>query len=411
MKKQNKIIGRAVLSTIIFIFYLLPGYGQDFVSEQLKESIDGVVATANCDVSIAVVSASRYDALYNYNPEIKMIPASITKLVTSATALIKLGTGFQLKTIVYTDDFKMENQTIKGNIYIKGFGDPDLSSYDIEKLSEDISKLGIKTIIGNMIYDESYLDDKYRGLSGKFGSDTDPQYWPYVCALNIDKNLGIKNPSFYAANLLINDLSSAGIEFRGIIIPGSVPEGAKELTRKQRSLVDVVVKMNKESDNHSAITLFKVLGAELKSVPGSLDKGEEAVNDFLISIGISRNDFNILEGSGLTRYNQVTSNLYIQLLKYFFDRENDFDIFYRSLSVAGVDGTLKNRMKGTEAEKNVHAKTGTLNKVSSLTGYAVSRDNELLMFYINMNNFSSNASKQKKKQDQICDYLCRFSRN
>ncbi|HPS64947.1 MAG TPA: D-alanyl-D-alanine carboxypeptidase/D-alanyl-D-alanine-endopeptidase [Ignavibacteria bacterium] len=411
MNTHKNIIRKAAISLLLFALYILPLYSQNISSAELKEAIDGVVSAAGCDVSVAVVSAARYDALYSYEPDVKLIPASITKLVTSATAIVKLGTGFQFKTVIYTDDFKMSNGVINGNIYIKGFGDPDFNSDDLAKLSSEIAKLGIKSILGNMIYDESYLDDNYRGLTNGFRSDTDPQYWPYVSALNIDKNTGIKNPAFYTANALVNALSDAGIEFKGIIVQGIVPQGAKELVRKQRSLMSVINNMNKQSDNHSAITLFKVLGAELKSAPGTLAKGEEAVNDFLTSIGVSRSDFSIYEGSGLTRFNQVTSNLYIQLLKYFYDRVDDFDTFYKSLPVGGVDGTLRNRMKGTEAEKNVHAKTGTLNRVSSLTGYAVDRDNELIMFYINMNNFSNDAAKQRKRQDQICDYLCRFSRN
>ena len=402
---------KAVISLLLFILYIVPLHSQSLSSTDMKEAIDGVISAAACDVSVAVVSASQYDALYSYEPDAKMIPASITKLITSATALVKLGAGFQFNTIIYTDDFKMKDGVISGNIYIKGYGDPDLKSDDLSQLATEIAKLGIKTIVGNMIYDESYLDDNYRGLKSKFASDTDPQYWPYVSALNIDKNTGVKNPAFYTANIFVNALSDAGIEFKGIIIQGNVPQGAKELARKQRSLISVIKRMNKESDNHSAITLFKVLGAELRSVPGTLENGAEVVTDFLTSIGVSRSEYNIYEGSGLTRYNQVTSNLYIQLLKYFYDRVDDFDTFYNTLPIGGVDGTLKNRMKGTEAEKNVHAKTGTLNRVSSLAGYAVDRDNELIIFYINMNNFTSDAAKQRKRQDQICDYLCRFSRN
>lgn len=102
--------------------------------------------------------------------------------------------------------------------------------------------------------------------------------------------------------------------------------------------------------------------------------------NFLTSIGNPRNNFEIVEGSGLSRYNYVNSDLYVRLLKYMYDEDKTFDYFYSSLSIAGIDGTLRNRMIGTEAEKNIHAKTGTLNSVSSLCGYAVSRDNELLIF-------------------------------
>ena len=87
-------------------------------------------------------------------------------------------------------------------------------------------------------------------------------------------------------------------------------------------------------------------------------------------------------------------------------------MFYQSLPVAGVDGTLKKRMIGTEAEKNVHAKTGSINGVSTLTGYAISRDNEPLIFYIAMNGFKgTNWEQYRNYQDAMCNLLCRFSRN
>ncbi len=99
------------------------------------------------------------------------------------------------------------------------------------------------------------------------------------------------------------------------------------------------------------------------------------------------------------------------MLKYMYDDERTFDIFYNSLAIGGVDGTLKDRMIGTESERNVHAKTGTLNGVTTLAGYAISRDSELMIFYIAMNgNFAMTNKVYRKKQDVICDLICRFSR-
>ena len=67
-------------------------------------------------------------------------------------------------------------------------------------------------------------------------------------------------------------------------------------------------------------------------------------------------------------------------------------------------------MIGTEAEGNVHAKTGTINSVSTLSGYAVSRDSELLIFYIAMNGFGGSSNGPRNKQDEICEAICQFSR-
>jgi D-alanyl-D-alanine carboxypeptidase/D-alanyl-D-alanine-endopeptidase (penicillin-binding protein 4) len=87
-----------------------------------------------------------------------------------------------------------------------------------------------------------------------------------------------------------------------------------------------------------------------------------------------------------------------------------FDYFLNSLSIAGKDGTLRNRMTGTSAEGNVYGKTGTLNGVSSLTGYVIDKDSEVIMFYIVMNGFGGNSKKMRDIQDEICILLAEFFR-
>lgn len=395
---------------LLFLIGTQAALGQNKVKE-LQANIDEIVKNVSCDVSVIVMSAEKYDLLYEYNHDSKMIPASITKIVTAGAALNKLGAGYQFKTVVYTDDNNLSDGVINGNIYLKGYGDPDFSTTDIESLAKQIAAYNINSITGNIIYDESFLDDDYNSLAGYYQSDTDPKYWPYVTALSLDKNKGNSDPAALCGNILSEELSILNIGFNGIVISGTTPKAAKEIGKVTRPISSVIAHMNKVSDNQSAITVFKVIGAELKGAPGTLEKGAEVVIEFLTTIGVDRKAFEILEGSGLTRYNYVTGPMYMQLMKYFYDDIKNFDIFYQSLAVSGVDGTLKTRMKGTEAETNVHAKTGTLNYVSSLSGYAVSRDNELLMFYIVMNGFREKSDIYRKKQDLICDILCKFSRN
>ncbi|MFA5404385.1 MAG: D-alanyl-D-alanine carboxypeptidase/D-alanyl-D-alanine-endopeptidase [Ignavibacteria bacterium] len=400
-------------SILIILFVSTLSFSNNKVSDNIKifqSRLDSIVATVNCSVSIQIASASKYDLLYAYKPEAKMIPASITKVITSATAFYTLGTNYVFKTVIYSDDNNLNDGIINGNLYIKGYGDPDLSSYDIVQAAKTIIGKNIKSITGNIVYDNSYLDDEYYGLANYYSSDTKITYWPYVCALSLDKNKGSNNPAYSAAKLLADELSSQNIKFDGIVVSGVTPGISKEITSISRSLIDVIYNMNKISDNQSAITVFKVIGANYKSPPGTLKNGSAAVIDFLSSIGVTRSNYEILEGSGLTRYNLVTSDLYMQVLKYMFDDVKNFDSFYASLPVGGIDGTLKDRMQGTEAEKNVHAKTGTINGVSTLTGYAISRDNEPIIFYIAMNGTGTNSKPYRKKQDDICELICKFSR-
>jgi len=348
--------------------------------------------------------------IYSYNPDAKLIPASVTKLVTAAIALKYLGTDFKFKTILYTDDQNIKDGVINGNLYLKGYGDPDLNSSDIIYLAKQLKEKNITSITGNIIYDQSYLDDDYYSRSQS--NDTDLRYWPYVSALNLDKNYGGYDPAYTAADLLAADITSMGINFTGSISAGTTPTGeVKEITEVSHSMMDVLAYMNKTSNNHSAITVFKVVGASKYGPPGTLEKGTRAVEEFLTSIGCGLDDFQVLEGSGLTRYNFMTAGMVMKMLKHMYEDVNNFDYFYNSLAISGVDGTIRSRMIGTEAEKNVHAKTGTLNSVTALAGYAITRDLELLMFYISMNGFGGNASYYRGLQDDICEVLCQFSRN
>lgn len=402
---------------LILLLFILNGFAYAQFSstkvDELQQKLDSFIAPLKDEgitVSAKVIHADYNKTLYEYKPETPMIPASITKLITSACALVKLGQSYNFLTLVYTDDNNLSDGVINGNLYIKGFGDPDLYSVDIDYLANSVIKTNIKEITGNIIADESYFDTDYKGLAEYYKGDTGPSYWPYITALTLNKNEGSTNPAIDAANILSSDLQAAGITVSGTVISGKTPNGSKEIGRMSHSIFDVISNMNKVSDNLSAITIFKLLGAKIKSTPGSLEKGQEVVSSFLSEIGVSRYSYEILEGSGLTRYNKVTAELYMTLLKYMYDDRFLFDYYFNSLSVAGIDGTLKKRMTGTEGEGNVHAKTGSLNGVSSLCGYAVDKDNEILIFFIVMNGFGGSNLGMHNIQDNFAVTLAGFSR-
>jgi D-alanyl-D-alanine carboxypeptidase/D-alanyl-D-alanine-endopeptidase (penicillin-binding protein 4) len=376
--------------------------------KEFQDRLNSIASSVKANLSVKIVSADKLELIYDYNPGAKMIPASITKVITASTAYHFLGTGYQFKTIIYTDDSNINDGVINGNLYLKGYGDPDLNSSDIMSLARDIASKNIKSVTGNIIYDDTYLDDNHFGLANYYSGDTGPSYWPYVGAINLDKNPGKRDPAPVAANLLLSELNADLVTVSGIVVAGVTPGASKEVAEVSHSIDDILYNMAKSSDNHSAITVFKVAGAKFAGAPGSLEKGQNAVIDFLTSLGIDRYSYEILEGSGLTRYNYINSDVYIKLFKYMYDNEEMFNHFYKILPIAGRDGTLRNRMIGTEAEGNVHAKTGTLNLVSALTGYAVTRDSELFIFFTVMNGGNNNHCHIK--QDEFCQAICGFSR-
>ena len=360
MKTANRKIFYSILLVSLWFSAFVTAQTKDRISE-LKENIDNIVKSVNCDMSVQVASATKYDLLYEYQSGKKMIPASISKVVTSAIALQYLGAGYEFKTVLYTDDANISDGVINGNLYIKGYGDPEFNTGDLFTMIKMFYSKNITEITGNIIYDDSYLDNENFGLANYYSGDTKLQYWPFVNSLSFNNNASRVNPSVEITNYLQSEFTGRNIKLGGIVIPGETPESCKEIARVTHNISEVLTDMNKPSDNHFAITLFKDVGAVFNKPPGTLKKGTDAVIDLFSNIGISRSEYEFLEGSGLTRFNFATSNVYIQLLKYLFDNEKVFDIFYKSLPISGVDGTLKKRMKGTEAELNVHAKTGSIN--------------------------------------------------
>ncbi len=412
---MNKILKKSLRAALILSLLFIYQFSTSQVkisgerSTELKDKLDSIclpLKNAGIKVSCKVMHADYGKVLYECDPEMEMIPASITKAIIAAASYQKLGANYNIPTIVYTDDSDIKDGVINGNLYLKGFGDPDLNSGDIQTLAQEIVKRGIKEITGNIVADDTYFDNNYRSLSGMYSGDTGPSYWPYVSALCLDKSTGAMS----AGEMLSYSLSASGVTLNGTVIGGTTPAGAKEVAQISHAIYDVIAYMLKESDNHSAITLFKLLGAKFHSTPASLEDGQAVIIQFLTELGIERYSFEILEGSGLTRFNKVNGELYMKMLKYMYDDRFLFDYYMNSMSIAGKDGTLKNRMIGTPAEGNVYAKTGTLNSVSALSGYVIDKDNEILIFYVVMNGFGGNATEMRMAQDDVCITLSEFSR-
>jgi D-alanyl-D-alanine carboxypeptidase/D-alanyl-D-alanine-endopeptidase (penicillin-binding protein 4) len=408
--KLNSII--KVIIIITLLFDAGNNYSQKIPQSKIDElasKLDSIcipLKSAGVKVSCKVMHADFNKVLYEFEPGLQMIPASITKLIIGAAAFSKLGATYEFTTKIFTDDNNINDGAINGNLYIKGYGDPDFNSGDVVQLAMDIQKKGIKEITGNIVADESYFDNNYYTLSGYFQGDTGPSYWPYISGLCLDKTYGAMS----AGNTLSNALNKLGISVNGIVIVGTTPPQAKQITQTGHKIYDVLSYMLKESDNHSAIMVFKHLGAKLKNTPATLEDGQAAIIQFLNELGIDRYSYEILEGSGLTRYNKVNADMYMRILKYMYDDIFLFDYFLSSLAIAGKDGTLRKRMIGTSAEGNVYAKTGTLKSVSALSGYVINKDNEIIMFYTVMNGFPGDATDMRAAQDDICILLSEFSR-
>ena len=223
------------------------------------------------------------------------------------------------------------------------------------------------------------------------------------------EQINILHPEKYFLSLLKEHLQNSGVLPAGDIQIKKLPVNSVFLTTIERPLDSVLINMNKESDNLSAEMLLYALALNDSGAPAIAENGIEAIYNLVDSLGLNPDDYTFADGSGVSRYNLVSAELITELLKYMFNsQKNLFDIFYESLPVAGIDGTLEKRMTGTKAENNVHAKTGTLAGVSNLSGYVTAQNGHLLTFSILIQNFLDETKKARAIQDKICNILAKY---
>ncbi|MGB5850375.1 MAG: D-alanyl-D-alanine carboxypeptidase/D-alanyl-D-alanine-endopeptidase [Ignavibacteriaceae bacterium] len=221
------------------------------------------------------------------------------------------------------------------------------------------------------------------------------------------EKLNLVDPEKYFLTLFKEHLGKEKISTFGELDKKTLPEGSVYLAEINRSLVTVLTNLNKESDNLNAEMILYALALKDSTAPALAKNGIEIIKSLLDSLGLDPNDYSLADGSGVSRYNLVSAELLIELLKYMY-KHSQFYPYYNSLSIAGVDGTLEERMMNTLAEGNVHAKTGTLAGVSSLSGYVSAKNGNLISFTIMMQNYVEKNSVARTFQDKICELLANY---
>ncbi len=213
-----------------------------------------------------------------------------------------------------------------------------------------------------------------------------------------DVKVPVKDPPLLAATLLRDALARHGISVAGRTILGKTPVGASVLvSHVSLPLAQYIACMNKPSDNLLAESLIRDL-AVANGESGSYDRGHARETPFFQSLGVDTSAIALVDGCGVGRRNFVTARAVAQLLRG-MHKKADWRAYYDSLPIAGVDGTLKDRFKGTLAEGNVHAKTGTLSQVRALSGYVTGKSGSLYVFSLLMNNFPGTAHQAGAVQD------------
>ncbi len=218
--------------------------------------------------------------------------------------------------------------------------------------------------------------------------------------------LNLVNTDLYAPTLLKEMLYRDGINCFGIVDTGKVPTGANKIFELKRPFKNVIVNLNKTSDNLSAEMTLRALGLKYFGKPTSAKKGIKMVDSLITIIGLDPSYYRIVDGSGVSHYNLINPELIVGILKYFYHNKPElYRILKDSFPVAGVDGTLKHRMKKGLAFQNVHAKTGTLSGVSTLSGYAKTKGGNDIAFSIFIQNFVGSADSARSYQNKICEII------
>ena len=351
----------------------------------------------------------------------RLAPASTMKLVTTSAALDSWGAKHRFKTELYGPDVPVYGGVLYGNLYLKGFGDPSLStlSYQrqvlhhatasFESFAKRLRTLKVRKVKGRVLGDESWFDKKRTGPSWKPGLQL--ECGP-LSALSgnegLDDGNRVKDPATYAAKLLTEALRAKGVKVTGKPGAGRVPDTARLLKRQFSAPLRVLLRrMDKDSDNFFAEIMLKGLGKDFHE-EGSTRAGLEVSRATLAAIGLDPASYRLLDGSGLSYQDRLTARDLVRLLGA-ARQDLDYDAYYDALAIAGEDGTLEDRMRGTAAAGNAHAKTGTLNIANCLSGYVKSANDRLVGYAILVNGGSVSWANATTAQDHIVELLAATS--
>ncbi|MFT4048986.1 MAG: D-alanyl-D-alanine carboxypeptidase/D-alanyl-D-alanine-endopeptidase [Solirubrobacterales bacterium] len=354
-------------------------------------------------------------AVAGRNASYARILASNTKLFTAAAALDRYGTGGRFSTGVYYDG-TLSDGVLTGDLYLRGGGDPLFgnasyvtanfgSGATLETLARNVKSAGIKQVTGTIYGDQSAWDAKRGTAYSNWGRSSD--IGGVLGGLIVNKGFVSGryqgNPPVFAAQRLRAALSSAGVKVSSKTSAANAPTDARRIASVRSLPMSALVRqMDKPSNNYLAESLVKSLAMPSSSADDDSDGGEvplgaksattkagySVAEKFAAKLG---SKVRMIDGSGLSRSDHAAPREVVDLLRG-VQKRVQFTDFRASLPIAGVDGTLASRMRGSAAYKMCQAKTGTLSNVSSLSGYCTSADGDLIAFSILQNRVSPSAA-------------------
>ena len=427
-----------ILFTVFFVNLFLSA---QVTTDNLKAKLDSLTSSTFFDtatVSIDVFDLTSNRILYQKNNKLLLHPASNMKILTTATALFFLGDDFVFETSLYHDGIVIDS-TLFGNLYFVGGCDPDFSSVDLQILISSIKDLGINRIQGNIYGDVSMLDSLFWGNGWMWDDDPSTDF-PYLTPLTINDN-AVKvhvfptdidgkpkvtfepNSVFFKVENKATTVSSqrTSIEItrdfvhrkNDIIIKGSINQNDSFYSDEINVVYpekyfltlakEEIEKLGISFSGNIEISNLSVEAAHLFTFKRTAENGVRMIDSLITIVGLNPRNYRIVDGSGVSHYNLVSTELLNAVLKYFYLYKPElYKTLSQSFPLAGVDGTLKRRMKNTLAENNLRAKTGTISGVSTLSGYVTTKSKHQLSFSMMIQNHVRKTYRAVYFLDQIC---------
>jgi serine-type D-Ala-D-Ala carboxypeptidase/endopeptidase (penicillin-binding protein 4) len=314
------------------------------------------------------------EVLYAQNASRPLAPASNEKLPLTYAALSLLGPTYRFETDVLGEG-SQEGALWDGALVLKGGGDPTLTHWGLQALAKRVRAAGIGRVTGGVIADESWFDTQRTVVGWKPGFYLNES--PPLSALVVDRDrVGgylSRNPALAAGVAFRTALRKAGVAVAGPVRIGVADDYVVPLASLASPTLAAIIRfMDRESDNFTAELLLKQLG-ETQLDRGTSAAGATAVTHALVEAGVPTAGVRIVDGSGLSVLDRLTANALATLLRVAWNDPAIRAPLVAALPVAGVNGTLEDRMRHGPAHGTVMAKTGTTRDASALSGFVRTR--------------------------------------
>jgi serine-type D-Ala-D-Ala carboxypeptidase/endopeptidase (penicillin-binding protein 4) len=368
---RRRLVGLLVLAALSTP--VVAGAQQTPLQAQLANAlrVPHVAPTRSAAVALDLATGS---VLFTQNPGLTLAPASNEKLPLTFAALVTLGPTYRIQTDVLGEG-EQDGTTFDGTLVLRGGGDPTLSTAGLRSLAAQVRAYGIRRVSGGIVADESYFDSRRMVAGWKPGFFIEES--PPLSALVVNRaRVGryiTRTPALSAATAFRTALRAAGIAVDGTVRLGKVGEFSIPIARVDSPPLATIVRfMDRESDNFTAELLLKQLGA-VELDRGTSAAGASVVMRTLAEAGVPTAGVRVVDGSGLSQLDRLTADSLGGLLRVAFADPTVRPALLAALPVAGINGTLEDRLRKPPARGRVLAKTGTTRDASALSGYVRNR--------------------------------------